>query len=290
MDNQAVRASDHSLPAHTAGIPAKKQQKYIDIKQLFEFLAANKNPLGYLQEPSGNRNLLNFLAEKLGVAPLTIDKKLAELVELQYIALENYKKYPNRLFRVKVLINQWDPARISSVATPIRPPKAIGIPKTRGINIKRGFLLLVDYENVRRNLKPSDERLRNFAWLTEPLLKKGKIFMAVVFGPDSNAVPKMRLTQQGFYVIDCPRQMGSVITKDKDTVDAKMSNFASILIMISSELITDVVIISGDGDFQPLMALARFQQKKVTVRSAPDALSNIFREMQEYGMLTVETI
>ena len=271
------------MPAVKAGAPTKKR-KHLEIRELFEFLIANKSPLGCFQEPSGNKNLLDFLAERFGTTRQTMDKKLNELAELGYITLENYQKRPDRLFRVKILINQWDPAKIPSVAAPVKPAAIAARPS------KRGFLLFVDYENIRRNLKLTDERARKFDWIRDYVLKKGKIFLAVIFAPDSANVPIMQLSQQGFYVVVCPRRMGQVVTKDADTVDAKMIGLAQSLIFVSSDLITDVVIVAGDGDYEPLVAFAKLQQKNVIMVSTSQALSGRFLEMQESGMLKVKIV
>lgn len=154
---------------------------------------------------------------------------------------------------------------------------------------KRTFAVFMDYSNLEKNI-PLD-KYRNFSWLLDPILEIGKIIFAFVFVPENlmGRAPIYQLSNiHGFHIEVCPRQMSGVVSKDADTVDAKLCELARALIDYTE--VTDVVIISGDADFGPLVNHAIFQQKKVTVVSADKAMSGRYLEMQIAGLIEVQQL
>lgn len=146
----------------------------------------------------------------------------------------------------------------------------------------------MDYRNLEKGLSNARERFRDFSWLIDPIIERGRIVFAFVFIPD-NYVNRMEIHQlankHSFAPILCTRQTDGVISKDKDTVDAKMESLACSLIAHTD--ITDIVIISGDADFQQLANFAKWNQKEVTVVSASQAVSGRFMEMAEQESISL---
>jgi hypothetical protein len=155
---------------------------------------------------------------------------------------------------------------------------------------ERTFAIFMDYKNLEDNLKNAD-RFRNFSWLLDPILAQGKIIFAFVFIPDHyfTRAPIQQLSNlHRFQVIACPRQIGGAITKDADTVDAKIDELAWPIVEHTD--VSDLIIISGDADFKRLANLARWRRKKVTVISAPKAVSGRFFEMEKAGTVHLQLI
>jgi hypothetical protein len=259
----------------------ESSKKQLGLQEFFKFLVSKKNAVNCVQDPKG-RSLIIFLSQELKLCTLTIRRKIKELISLGYVQKEAYK---NKLFRVKILKTDWDENLLPPVPSPAAPEE-----NTSKAKRERSFLVFIDYENLRRglNMGPTErlKKLFNLSWLLDPILKKGKVLLVFVFVPEN--APLAQLSRQGFFPIPCPRQFGGVVTKDKDTVDARMENLARVLIEHTDA--TDVLIISGDADFQPLVAFARFQQKRVTVASTREALSGRFLEMEKAGEIEVELI
>lgn len=147
---------------------------------------------------------------------------------------------------------------------------------------KRIFALFMDYKNLELNLSGGAKKFSDFSWLLNPILECGTIAYAFVFIPENytNRIPIHQLSNKhSFFPILCTHQIEHAIMKNKDTVDATMESLAMSLIIHSD--VTDILIISGDADFQKLANFAIFNQRKVTVISAATAVSGRFIEMHK---------
>ncbi len=276
-----------TLPASATNASTSKRKR-LNLQSLLEFIVKERNTLGYVLDPKG-QSLPRHLAEKLGLGYPAVLKALKELASMNYIRLEEYK---GSLYRAEVIKDAWDESLVQTTPVIIENEEAQKAFVRRG---RKNFLVFLDWENLSRNISrgnPQEKlrRLSNFSWLLNPILAKGKILLALAFvtNNETSLPPIMQLSQQGFYPILCPRQFGVVATKDKDTVDAKLDEFARVLIEHSDA--TDVVIIAGDADFQPLVNFARFHQKTVTVISASQAISGRFLEMGRRGDIDVKLV
>lgn len=132
------------------------------------------------------------------------------------------------------------------------------------------FAILMDFENLEKNINRT--KLHDFSWLLNPILEQGKISCAYVFIPDhygSNPPVRTLSNIHRFFCVFCPKKSG--VLKDADSVDARMDELGRFLVEHSD--ITDLVIVSGDADFQGLIEFARWQQKRVKVVSAHEAIS-----------------
>lgn len=142
-----------------------------------------------------------------------------------------------------------------------------------GINSAgKRFAILMDFENLEKNIDRT--KLYDFSWLLNPILEQGKISCAYVFIPDhygSNPPIRTLSNIHRFFCVFCPKETGAVDKKDKDSVDTRMDELGRFLVEHSD--ITDLVIVSGDADFQGLIEFARWQQKRVKVVSAHEAIS-----------------
>lgn len=137
-------------------------------------------------------------------------------------------------------------------------------------SLKKRFAILMDFENLEKNIDRT--KLYDFSWLLNPILKQGKISCAYVFIPDhygSNPPVRVLSNIHRFFCVFCPKKSG--LLKDVDSVDNRMNELGRFLVEHSD--ITDLVIVSGDADFQGLIEFARWQQKRVKVVSAHEAIS-----------------
>lgn len=192
---------------------------------------------------------------------------------------------------VDALIN----ALISALSTLTRKPKIAErpsqTPQILQMPQKRIFVIFMDYRNLVSDLPNSAKKFSNLSWLIDPILKCGIISFAYVFIPD-NCTKNIEIFQlgnkHGFWPILCTRRIEGAIMKDKDTVDARMDTKARSMIVHTD--VTDIVIISGDADFQDLANFARYHQKKVTVISTARARSGRFLEMAEAGSIELKII
>ncbi len=154
-------------------------------------------------------------------------------------------------------------------------------------NRERRYAVFMDYLNLERNL--GTQRFDDFSWLIDPIRKEGIIIFGWVFIPQSyigNPAIHQLSNIHSFDPILCTQQMQGVVTKDKDRVDAKMDSLARRLIDHSD--ITDIVIISGDADFQDLANYARWRNKEVKIISAKQAISSRFIKMAGVGAVKME--
>ncbi|MFH1672435.1 MAG: NYN domain-containing protein [Pseudomonadota bacterium] len=228
----------------------------------------------------GHTTIFTFLKQKIDLSELTVKKKINELVALGYFEKIIWKGHVTGL---KIVIKEWDPARLAK--TSAQKVSMEEVPNSQLVEKPaKTFAIFMDYRNLEKGLPNVKERFRDFSWLIDPIVARGRIVFAFVFIPD-NYVNRMEIYQlankHNFAPILCTRQTDGVISKDKDTVDAKMESLACSLIAHTD--ITNIVIISGDADFQQLANFARWNQKEVTIVSASQAVSGRFLEMAENG-------
>lgn len=156
---------------------------------------------------------------------------------------------------------------------------------------KRIFAIFMDYKNLDDGLSGGTRRFSDFAWLVNPILERGIIAFSFVFIPD-NYTGRMEIHQLSdkhrFWPILCTRKVRNAIMKNVDTVDAKMEALGKDIIIHTD--VTDLIIISGDADFQELINFAIYRQKRVTVVSAVIARSGRFLEMAKNGKIILENI
>lgn len=261
------------------------RRRKMSLRDFFQLLCTLINPVNCVQDPKG-RSLVAFLGEKTQLSGPTVTRNIDELASLGYLEKQNHKK---RFWRVRILEREWDDGRYAEFLRVAREQKKEP-PATPAVPAERTFAVFMDYKNLESNLKNAD-KFRDFSWLLDPILEQGKIIFAFVFIPDHyfTRAPIQQLSNlHRFQVIACPRQIGGAITKDADTVDAKIDELAWPIIEHSN--VTDLVIISGDADFKRLANLARWRQKNVIVISAARAVSGRFFEMEKAGIVQLELI
>jgi uncharacterized LabA/DUF88 family protein len=247
-----------------------------NIREFFEKLLAIRDDLFCVWAPGGEHSLLEFIRLKLDERYiLSVERKLKVLYQLGLLEPEHDEV--GVLMRLKILRDEWD------------TEKAFRFFTAGGIEKK--FAILVDYKNLEDNFKipgsaVNPEVLKDFfLGLEEQILQHGKIIFPFVFIPDNywGIAPLNQISNTfQYFPIPCQRrkvESGSII-KEADTVDAKMCELGRKLINESN--ITDLVIISGDADFLPLVVEARRFQKNVHVISTPNALSGRFVDISGY--------
>lgn len=289
----------------------KTGKPHLPVEAFFNLLGSLKNEVGWVQAPGGH-SLLKFLSEKTGIGQQTALKKLDELAKLGYIQ-KDFRG--NILWRIKILISEWDESRLQKkqekeklepVSTPVVAASVVGVAQEKNLQHaptptpelskpakpqEKRFAIFMDYVNLEKGLPKSTDRFKNFSWLLNPILEKGKLIHAFVFIPDHYAsrAPLMQFTHKyRFTSILCPRRMSGAVTKDVDMVDTQMIELAWVIIDHSD--ITDLIIVAGDGDFQGLVTHALWQQKNVKIISAAKAISGRYLEMEEDGSLSVQLV
>ncbi len=261
---------------------------YLSLEEFFNNLlhllnsAGNGHPEGQsvIYAKDGHQIISSYVGAKLKCRRQTVKRNVDELARLGYVE----KLYLNRnCHGIRFLRMEWDQNRAGAAKAPSSQP-----PRT--------FALFMDYRNLEMGIPDSFRRFRDFSWLVNPILAHGKIVFAFVFIPDhyGGRVPLHQLANKhSFIPILCTRRISRIntqdgdatkdTTKDGDTVDAKMDALARSLIVHAD--VTDIVIISGDADFQDLINFARYHQKGVTVVSAAQATSGRLFEMAQAGAI-----
>jgi uncharacterized LabA/DUF88 family protein len=87
---------------------------------------------------------------------------------------------------------------------------------------------------------------------------------AIMFSP-LHLITEERLEEfdsAGFDCVVCPKRI--VYEKEKDRVDSRMIAFAKKLFDEHSD-VTDIVIVSNDGDFTPLVTFFKHRGKRVVL-------------------------
>lgn len=260
-------------------------KRHLQLKEFLAILCSLKNEINWVQAPGGHA-LLKFLSEKTKLSQLTISKKLEKLAELKYIEKGFRGKI---LWRIRILTETWDETLLITNKKEVKK-KLIAAPSSP---TNKKFAIFLDFVNLEKNMPKSSDKFRDFSWLLNPILEKGKLIFAFVFIPDHyvSRTPIMQLTHKHrFHTLVCPRQIltGGSTIKDADTVDAQMHDLGYAI--IDNSEITDLLIVSGDADFQRLATHAIWQQKSVTVISASRALSGRFLEMAGDGSLSVQLV
>jgi len=156
---------------------------------LFKVLLELKNEEEKVSAPGGG-DVSDYLKRKTGKKTVLVRKLMKDLDSLGYI---RSSFHDNKLIEIQLLKNSVEPFDFQA----IKPPA------------ERHFALFLDYVNLEQNM-PYKDRFRDFSWLTDPILKMGKILFAFVFIPEhySTRAPIMLLSNKHrFHVILCPRQI-----------------------------------------------------------------------------------
>jgi len=246
------------------------------IRIFFERLLSIRDELFCIIAPEGEYDLLGYIRKRTEERYVqSVLRKLKILFQLGFLEAE-YDEV-GVMIRLKILQNEWNTERVS----PFFVASGIG----------KKFAILVDYKNLEDNFKipgsaVNPEVLKDFfLGLEDELLQHGEILFPFVFIPDNyyGIAPITQLSNSfQYFPIPCPRRKVDAVPypKEADSVDAKMCDLGRKLIYGS--LITDLVIISGDADFLPLVMEAKRYQKTVHVLSTPEALSGKFVDISGY--------
>lgn len=131
---------------------------------------------------------------------------------------------------------------------------------------KRRVVILLDYENLSiaitsRSLLLDVKELISFC-----VKNIGTVLASFVFLPVSpNIIDTVREYHgAGFFTVVCPKLQGEPPLKEKDLVDSIMIDFAKRMLDENHE-VTDVVILTHDGDFVPLVNFLRARGKIVSL-------------------------
>ena len=272
------------------------------LKDIFmAFLFLRNKETNTAQDPKGD-NLVLYLRSQYGFkSSLHVNQRLNELVKLGYIERQCYNG--EALFSVKLLKTRWQeqelvkktksklvkakkekPVKIEeeSKEKPVetmdqKDRLPVSIESAAPVVQQRKFAILIDYENLKMNVHPT--KLLDFSWLFDPILSQGKIVGGYVFFPEhygTNMPIKTLSNIHRLFCVACPKDIkNNGVVKDKDIVDSRMDELGRFLVEHSD--ITDLVVVSGDADFQGLIQFAHWQQKTVKVVSAKSALSSRLR-------------
>jgi uncharacterized protein (TIGR00288 family) len=128
---------------------------------------------------------------------------------------------------------------------------------------QRKAAILVDYENIANGAVSLGKIFDLKALINMCLENFGIIKVAIVFVPVHLAEQNLdNFDDAGFDCVVCPRRV--IHEKDKDSVDSRMIQMSEKLFDENSD-ITDIVIVSNDGDFIPLVNFFKQRGKKVSL-------------------------
>ena len=141
----------------------------------------------------------------------------------------------------------------------------------------RKVVVLVDYENASESATLSGCILDLKQLIKECVERIGVVKVALVFAP-LYLVTEEKIEEfdtAGFDCIACPKR--TVYGKEKDRVDSRMISIAKKLFDEHSD-VTDIVIVSNDGDFTPLVTFFKHRGKRVTLFGLGD-ISNTLKKV-----------
>lgn len=130
------------------------------------------------------------------------------------------------------------------------------------------LLLLVDYENIKKNIRVVEEE-RLGAWLLQHLKDLGTVTFSFVFvdaGDPKIADPSVMrvLFGTGFTIVHCPKTPIHGQFAKKDTVDQAIVQMIHQVLDHSPDIGT-VVLASGDRDFSQALASWKRRGKKIVI-------------------------
>ncbi len=145
------------------------------------------------------------------------------------------------------------------------------------------LLLLVDYENIRRNVHVVEEGQLG-TWLLSYLKDHGNVafpFLFVDAGDPKIADPDVMriLFATGFTIVHCPKTPIHGRTMMKDTVDQAIVQMIHQVLDHSPD-ITTIVLASGDRDFSQALAAWKRRGKKIIVLGH-QSVSSELRELAD---------
>lgn len=145
---------------------------------------------------------------------------------------------------------------------------------------KRTFIVLMDGDNLFQGLEGNFDKLTDFSWLLDPIAERGNLQLKFVFFVQLHYPPVEILSKSHcFFPIVCLGEQDGKLPKQMDNADALMTELGSIL--VAHHDFTDLVIVSGDRDFNRLATKAKDYRKNVLIISARDALSGLLRQRFE---------
>ena len=136
----------------------------------------------------------------------------------------------------------------------------------------RKAAILVDYENVAMSASANGKIVDLKEMIKLSLERVGIVKVALVFVPRYLATDEnlKEFDAAGFDCISYPKQM--VHEKEKDLVDSRMIALSKKLFDEHSD-VTDIIIVSNDGDFTPLVTFFKHRGKHVVLFGLGDVSS-----------------
>ena len=129
------------------------------------------------------------------------------------------------------------------------------------------LLVLIDFENLIRNLEPDISFSEVFQRMINKLTEIGEIVSVFVFTPPHLAsIWGENFYQEGLWIINCPKLEKNRKRRREDTVDEILMSFGKK--MIQNMNLTHLCIGTGDRDFSSLYREAKWKRLKVITVSA----------------------
>lgn len=134
----------------------------------------------------------------------------------------------------------------------------------KGRRAQRKVVILLDYENISIEVT-SQSKLLDLRGTIDFCVKNiGPVIASFAFVPVSAHIKDVVkwCYEAGFFPVLCPKIQNEKVVKDKDKTDSIMIDFAERMLDENHE-VTDVAILTHDGDFVPLVNFLRSRGKHV---------------------------
>ncbi|QQG46113.1 MAG: NYN domain-containing protein [Candidatus Niyogibacteria bacterium] len=233
--------------------------------------------------------VIDFISKKSGLklGREVIGKLLSEVCDAGYLEKILGGRTGRKIVSLRILRREWQEK--SAQRPPQKNKETAAItpaPKTaadRKKPEKPRLVLLVDFVNIETTLMSASKAVDAIVGLEGPLVNIGTIEAKFSFIPSHRLDGALVLSLiYRHLLIVCPRNLHNGVdkTKDKDLVDARMSNLVNIIALFNDD-ISHIVFVSGDGDFLDAACYAKDHGKKVVVAAPMGHLSRALEKVAD---------
>ena len=227
--------------------------------------------------------VIDLIYKKIGLKlnRQAIGKLLNELCEAKYLEKVFGGRTGRKVVALNILLREWreggapksSPEKTEKKKKTAEKPKPESVQKPRE-PAKPRFVLLADFSNIENVLASSQKAVEAIVSLERSLSDLGTIEAKFTFVPFHRLNEASALSAlHRHLLVACPRHLrnGAEMGKDKDLVDARMSNLSNIISLFGD--VSHIAFVTGDGDFVDAISFAHDHGKKVLVAAPTGHLS-----------------